>query len=194
MKPPGSGLAKLIYEISRTNSLDCREFHFFKAPDGLSKNDSLQNRICLDYELARESPTVCEFVTRLSGERRQEMLYTARPLESRFPLVRFSDEAEDEHLPKWHDAPLETAQDAIYPPVACIAASWFLSAWLSASAKERAEVVKSPTEIYDVKPLSAWDFPFRDRQEEKLLITSAAAESNTTLTCSQSIERKRSRP
>jgi hypothetical protein len=151
-------------------TLDWREFHFFKA-QGLSKTDLVAIRICLDYELARESVRVRSFVKRLSQDRRQQMLQPHR-LNARYVPVRFSDD------PKWSD--VETRQEALdlYVPVACVAASWFPNPWLCGEGTERRSIVKRLARVYSTRPLVVEDFPL-DNETSKLLLSSAKSEGST---------------
>ena len=98
---PLSVLDALIKGLSRPiKTLDWREFHFFKV-QGLSKTDLVAIRICLDYELARESAHVRSLVKKLSLDRRQQMLQPHR-LNSRYVSVRANDEEERVHdMARW---------------------------------------------------------------------------------------------
>ena len=170
MKFPESAIDALVSEISRTDSLDWREFHFFKA-GGLSRNDQLSNRICLDYELARECRQIVELLAHCSQKQRQEVLSLQST--SRYAAFPCSDGG----LVKAFE------QVASLPsiPTVCIAASWFPSPWLSAPETEGRKIVKTLARFYDTRPLAVSDFPVKDRQEEKLLIASAALDTGTTL-------------
>jgi hypothetical protein len=64
-----NGVGKLISRISRTHSLDWREFNFFKDGVGRSRNDQVSIQVCLDYELAREWRLLVE-CTGLNGAER----------------------------------------------------------------------------------------------------------------------------
>ena len=72
------GIARLAAKLARPiNSLDWREFHFLK---GLTaKYDrQLEMRMCLDFELARESPQIVVYLKRCSNYERQIMLRKPR--------------------------------------------------------------------------------------------------------------------
>jgi hypothetical protein len=162
MKSSKSGFDILISEISRTDSLDWSEFDFFKKGVGLSKNDQLSNRICLDYERALESRRLVRVVSSLSSEEKQRMLNRSLQLSSRF-VLRF-------------DTGLQSRILAV-----CVAATWFPKHWLSASVNEQQKVVESLARIYDVRPLTVFDFPIEDWREQKLVVASAQEDRNTTL-------------
>ena len=179
-KAPLSVLNALIKGLSHPiKTLDWREFHFFKA-QGLSKTDLVAIRICLDYELARESARVCSFVKKLSQERRQQMLQPHR-LNSRCVSVRASGEKEKEGFTTWRDGDLKTFKEALdLPaiPAACVAASWFPKPWLCGEGSERRSIVKQLAPIYSTRPLAVFEFPL-DNETSKLLRCSAQSEGST---------------
>jgi hypothetical protein len=162
-------LSALIKGLSRPiKTLDWREFHFFKA-QGLSKTDLLEIRICLDYELARESARVRSFVKKLSQDRRQHML---RP-----------DGLNSRYVPVWSDdADVETSQEVrdLVLPAACVAASWFPKPWLCAEGNERRSIVKQLAPVYSTRPLAVFEFPL-DNETAELLRFSAQSDGSTTL-------------
>jgi hypothetical protein len=63
-------------------------FHFFKQPDGLSRNDSVEIAACFDYEQALESETVVELVCSLTPAEKDWMLDRALKFPSRFTSLR----------------------------------------------------------------------------------------------------------
>jgi hypothetical protein len=201
------GLDKLFSEIRRTNSLDWREFNFFKAGAGLSRNDQVSIQVCLDYELARESPQIVEWQTTLSARERQEDLQqlqqTISTKSSRYFLG--TDE--------------EKKRMFLFPKV-CVAASWFPSPWLSAPPEEREKIIKMLAALYDdtaearesqwlsplpelparnkeaikelggiikwvadggARTLAAFEFPMKDQKRERMLIATTTEERNITL-------------
>ena len=181
-KAPLSALNALIEGLSRPMKvLDWREFHFFKA-QGLSKTDLVAIRICLDYELARESAHVRSFVKKLSQGRRQQMLQPHR-LNSRYVSVRASDEEEKEGFTTWRDGDLKTFNEALNLPAipaACIAASWFPKPWLCGEGGERRSIVERLAPVYSTRPLAVFEFPL-DNETAELLRFSAQSDGSTTL-------------
>jgi hypothetical protein len=172
-------LSKLIQELSRpVKSLDWREFHFFKE-QGLSKRDLITIRVCLDYELARESSRVRAFVKQLSQGQRRQLLEPQR-LDSRYVPVRSSDEPEQPNVPKWSDVTNSSEALDLVVPAACIAASWFPQPWLCGLMNERRLIVKQLQSVYSMRPLSVFEFPLEE-ETAKLLTSSAQADGNTTL-------------
>jgi hypothetical protein len=163
---------KLLSRIRRTNSLDWREFNFFKTDSGLSRNDQLSIQVCLDYELARECELLVEWLARCSKKERQDTLSMEES--RRYAAFPF-------------DVPLEVFER--YVPSACIAASWFPSPWLLGPAKDRENIVKKLAEFYNStssflncpgryghSPLSVYDFPYT---HAKHLIERAKKENRT---------------
>jgi hypothetical protein len=160
------GLDKLVSEI---RSLDWREFHFFKAVVGLSRNDQLSIQVCLDYELAREWRLMVEVLANCSEKQRQDVL--SMPETRRYAAIP----CDSIDVPnEWPDIPPV--------PTACLAASWFPAPWLSGPAKERENIVKKLAEFYEStwrynkRPLEVYDFPYTS---EGLLIERAKEENRT---------------
>ena len=159
------------------------EFHFFKQPGGLSKNDALEMLICLDYEQALECSRLVDFVQALSQDQREEMLKRA----VRYRLSPFVPlEAGPEppiglkglSFPPFRD--WEAA--ALFPaiPAVCIAVSWFPKHWLEAPVSARRNVVDKVRKLYPIERLPIFPFP-PDPDKAVLLIVSAEADSHTTL-------------
>jgi len=195
------GLDKLVSEIRRSNLLDWREFNFFKAGVGLSRNDQLSIQACLDYELARECPWIVENAPYWSEKDRQDAIVKAT---SPYFLGHSTDKGRFYRFPK-----------------VCMAASWFPSPWLSAPASERNKIIKTLATLYDDTPdvsrkspwlfavpqlsarqkeackqmrrlieqifapgartLGVFDFPIKDQKMERRLLATTAEDSNTTL-------------
>jgi hypothetical protein len=151
-----NGVDKLISRISRPDSLDWREFDFFKEGAGLSRNDQLSIQVCLDYELAREWRLLVEWLKNCSEKQRQEVL--SMPESRRDAAIPF-------------DSPFDPVE---MPPVptACVAASWFPAPWLSGPARERDRIIKDLAEFYSPvsgvvgRGLKTFDFPMEDRLVE----------------------------
>lgn len=109
-----NGVDKLVSEIRRTNSLDWREFNFFKTGVGLARDDQLSIHVCLDYELGRESPQVLENNTYLQKELQQSSEKWGRYI--------------------WL---IPEGKKRFLHPLVCIATPWFPSPWLSACVEDR---------------------------------------------------------
>jgi hypothetical protein len=104
-------LSKMLSKIRRTDSLDWREFNFFKAGVGLLRHDQLSIQVCLDYELAREWRLLVEWLKNCSEKQKHDVL--SMPESRRYAAIPF-------------DSPFDPMD---MPPVstACVAASWFPS-------------------------------------------------------------------
>jgi hypothetical protein len=183
-----SDVNTLISKIRRTDSLDWREFNFFKAGGGLSRHDQLSIQVCLDYELGRECPQLPEF-----NKNTQKELQQGRYV--RYVL----------HISKKRKKPF-------LHPLVCIATPWFPSPWLSASVEDREKIIKTVAPLYEDKPasrewqwlslpeiskrfekeleritghiprtLAVFDFPMKDQEKERRLIARAAEDGNTSL-------------
>src|SRR5262245_26923069 len=134
-----NGVDKLISRISRTPSLDWREFNFFKDGAGLSRNDQLSIQVCLDYERAREWGLLVELLARCSQKQRQGVV--SLPETYRHAAIHHHSIGTPlDELPEEPDLPLV--------PTVCIAASWFPAPWLSGPAGERDRIIKDLAEFY----------------------------------------------
>jgi hypothetical protein len=196
-----SDVNTLISKIRRTDSLDWREFNFFKAGGGLSRHDQLSIQVCLDYELGRECPQLPEF-----NKNTQKELQQAREKRRYLRYVL--------HISKKRKKPF-------LHPLVCIATPWFPSSWLSASGEDREKIIKTVAPLYEDKPaasrdwqwlsgfpeisasdneaskrfekeleritghiprtLAVFDFPMKDQEKERRLIARAAEDGNTSL-------------
>jgi hypothetical protein len=173
-------LTRLIDALSRPiKPLDWREFHFFKDL-GLNRGDSIATRICLDYELARESLGVLRFVKVLSQQRRLEEVNAAKRFNSRYVPVRFGDAPTDPNIPKWADIDILEEGHSLWVPAACVSASWFPKPWLAGPLNERRSIVKQLTPVYAVRPITALPFPLEE-QTANSLVLAARSDGNTTL-------------
>jgi hypothetical protein len=158
---------KLLSRIRRTDSLDWREFNFFKPGVGLSRHDQLSIRVCLDYELARQWLLLVELLANCSEKKRQDVLFM--PESRRFARAPYYSA----------DLPLlSLLDDPDMPPVptVCIAASWFPAPWLSGPARERDKIVEKLAQFYNrtswthnTSPLSKFAPAMENRQVERLI-------------------------
>jgi hypothetical protein len=155
-----NGSDKLMSKISRSDSLDWREFNFFKSGAGLSRQDQLSIQVCFDYELAREWRLLVELLAKCSEEQRKGVV--SLPETYRYAAIHH-------HL---IDTPLdelpEVPDDPPVPTV-CISASWFPAPWLPGPARERDRIIKDLAEFYSPvsgvvgRGLKPFDFPMEDR-------------------------------
>jgi len=70
-------------------------FHFFKQPDGLSRNDSVEMTAGFDYEQALEIETLVELVCSLTPAEMPGCLIALLRFPSRFTSLRFGNDASD---------------------------------------------------------------------------------------------------
>jgi len=149
------------------------EFHFFKQPGGLSKNDALEMLICLDYERALECRKVVEFVEALSKGQRERMLEHVQRYRRLSRFVPIEAGAEPPVglaailSPRFQD--FETAVSFPPVPAVCIAAHWFPKHWLAVSSSQRREVRNQVSRLYSIRRFSIFPFPM-EPDETKLLI------------------------
>jgi hypothetical protein len=135
-----NGVGKLVSEIRRTNSLDWREFNFFKAGAGLSRHDRLSIQVCLDYEFARQWLLLVELLANCSEKKKEDVL--SMPESRRFARAPYY--SADLPLLQLLDNP-----DMPQVPTVCIAASWFPAPWLSGPARDRDKIVKKLAPFYN---------------------------------------------
>jgi hypothetical protein len=155
-----NGVDKLISRISRTHSLDWREFNFFKDGVGLSRHDQLSIRVCFDYELAREWRLLVELLAKCSEKQRQDVI----SLPETYRYAAIHHHSIDTPLDELPDVP-----DDPPVPTVCLASSWFPAPWLSGPARERDRIIKDLAEFYSPvsgvvsRGLKPFDFPMEDR-------------------------------
>src|SRR6266851_4201781 len=131
-------------------------FHFFKQPDGLSKNDALEMLICLDYERALECSKLVELVCILTANQREYMLSQAL----RFRTGRFvpldCGPAPPVELKGLRSPPFRSFETmSSFPgiPAACVAASRFPKHWLCLPRSERRKIVEQVKPLYSGRSL-----------------------------------------
>lgn len=160
--------------------MNWEQFHFFKEPHGLSKNDSLEMVVCFDYEQALECKALVKLVRGLNDQQREHMLSQAlRYRTSQFvpldagpiPLV------EGVCSPAFQSS---KACSFLSVPVACVAASWFPKHWLCAPPSERRRVTDRIKSLYFRRSIPIFDFP-TDGDTIEILRRSAAEDGHTTL-------------
>jgi hypothetical protein len=161
-------MARLVAGDGPYDPIDWREFHFFKPNEGIARNDLLEIRICLDYEQARESPGVIEFVSNNDAHAKARSIKSAIQMRTRFAPVNY--EGGDEE---------EKAANRLTVPAACLAASWFPKPWLSATKEARRAVISLLEAIYSQRPLPCWTYPMEF--EEATLLTATAEQENQLL-------------
>jgi hypothetical protein len=163
------------------------EFHFFKQPDGLSKNDSLEMRACLDYERALECKPLIELVCGLDRQQREYMLNQALrytrfvPVDAE-PIPSVETEG-SERVEGVHSPVFQSSKSMVsFPPIpaVCIAASWFPKNWLCAARSERQRVIGQIQALYPRKSIPMFDFPM-DADTTKNLRRGVRADGHTTL-------------
>jgi hypothetical protein len=161
--------------------LNWEQFHFFREPDGLSKNDSLEMVVCFDYEQALECKALVELVRGLNKQQREHMLSQALryrtsqfvPLDAgSIPLV------EGVCSPAFQSSKAMRSFPSI--PAACVAASWFPKDWLRAPPSERRKVTDRIESLYFRRSIPIFDFPM-DGDTIEILRRTAAADGHTTL-------------
>ena len=149
--------------------MNWQEFHFFKQPDGLSKHNSLEMVVCLDYERALECKPLIQFVCGLDRQQREHMLNQAL----RYRLNQFvpvdagpRPSIEGVHSPAFQSSRAMRAFPPI--PAACVAASWFPKNWLCGSPSERRKVTDRIQSLYFRKSIPMFDFPI-DAEAARIL-------------------------
>src|SRR6266480_5022673 len=128
------------------------EFHFFRQPGGLSKNDALEMLVCLNYERALECTKLVEFVKALNQGQRARMLEQVQRYRRLSPFVPVEG-GPPTGLPGLPSPPFQDFESVVsFPPIpaACVAASWFPRHWLTASKSKRDKVVAQVSSLYSV--------------------------------------------
>jgi hypothetical protein len=147
---------KLLSRIKRTDSLDWREFNFFKPDVGLLRHDQLSIQVCLDYERAREWRLLVALMAKCSEKQRQAVI--SLPETYRYAAIHH-------HSISTPLDELEGTPETPPVPTACVEASWFPAPWLSGPARERDRIIKNLAEFYNpvsgvvCRGLKQFDFP-----------------------------------
>lgn len=158
------------------------EFHFFKQPGGLSKNDALEMRICSDYEQALGCEKIVNFLCRLSAWDKEEIVSRTLRYRNRFAVLlgRLGKEEPGLSSPLFRN--FKEMQSFPPVPAACVAASWFPKHWLSAPSRERRKLVHRLKSLYPIlgRSIPIWEFPMESAEQE-LLRSATARDKHTTL-------------
>ncbi|MBA2434823.1 MAG: hypothetical protein H0V54_07025 [Chthoniobacterales bacterium] len=154
--------------------MNWKAFHFFNE-GGLSKQDTLEMCVCLDYEQALESKRIVQLLPEINPSEKAWMVGGALKVRSRFTPVRattYDRKMGDE----WAFAPFTDFDEASsFPPVpaVCAAADWFPKHWLEGTLTERSRVLEQVKSLYPISRLPVFSFPM-DRDEIELLVKSLA--------------------
>lgn len=149
--------ARFVQMLERPlESIDWKEFHFFRRGMGLSKAKANLPGIqmCLDYELARESKGVADFIASLGKDEKTELINGALLMQLRHVMITKKPS-------------IDTAFSLIVPTVS-VAAPWFPAPWLSATVQARVRLARRLGTLYGRHYLPYWAFPVGRTQAREI--------------------------